>query len=107
MSIKGDYYLDEDFEMTIVNGDFQVNEDTQQDVNFIIQTNIGQIRYLPTYGVGIQNYLNSNDSLSVKRKIIEQSKKILVDINKVYVDFSDDTWDIEVSVKKINSSNAE
>jgi hypothetical protein len=104
--MKGDFNLTEDFEFTFVNGDFQITENTQQDANLVLLTNAGQIRNLPVYGVGIDNYLNSNDALGLKRKIIEQTNNILVDINNIYVDFTTGEWDIEISVKKINTTNA-
>jgi len=101
--MKGDFKLDEDFEMEFYNGDFLVSDNTQQDVNLIVNVNPGQIRPLLTYGVGAEDFLNSNEALSFKRKVIEQCKKIDVKINKVYVDIDSNEWSVEISVKKINS----
>lgn len=61
-------------DVIIQNGDFLVDESSQQEGENILLANPGQILLNPLLGVGIGNYLKSTSSLKMLKSIRENMK---------------------------------
>jgi hypothetical protein len=68
-----DIYLDDDQDLSFSQGDFLVANTNEQNVELIVNTNLGSWKNYPFVGVGIANYLgNNNINLDLKTKIVDQ-----------------------------------
>ncbi|CAB4128048.1 hypothetical protein UFOVP105_14 [uncultured Caudovirales phage] len=72
MAIFKDIITDNDFDLSIVNGDISVLESDSQHIDHIITADKGHFRQFPLVGVGIVNFLNS----STEEQEIRQSIKL-------------------------------
>ena len=57
-----DVTIGEDFDLSLENGDFLLSESTEQSLQMLTLANKGEWRETPQAGVGIVNYLNSQDT---------------------------------------------
>ncbi len=57
-----DILLDEDGDLLIVNGDFVIGESIDQEVGLILQSNKGEYKEFPTFGLNLIELINSNTS---------------------------------------------
>lgn len=72
MAVK-DITLESDYDLSISNGDFRVNDSDAQHIQLICDTWVGSWKQFPLVGVGIRNYKNSaGQSLALKRAIAIQ-----------------------------------
>jgi len=55
--------------LTFRNGNFVIDTSNRQEINLLLQENIGGFRKNPLLGVGMINFLNSNDLTDLKRII--------------------------------------
>lgn len=71
MAVKDIILLDND--LSIINGDFSVQESDSQHIELIINTYLGSWKQYPLCGVGITNFVNSSgQQLALKRAISVQ-----------------------------------
>ena len=75
-----DFLLNNNFELNIVNGDFNIGNTDLQNVNLIIRLQPGQLRSDPTLGVGIENQLlgviDSKTRTLINRELDKDGYKI-------------------------------
>ncbi len=81
-----DLFLDEDNDLTILNGDFRIDESEMQEVANILQLNQGELKSDPILGPNLIMMINSKAS---KKDIQRKVKLHLQRDNKVYEDIQD------------------
>lgn len=64
-----DLLLDENDDLSIIDGDFEIGEDTQQRVQLILQASQGHFKQYPLCGVGLQSALGGGLTSELKQKI--------------------------------------
>jgi hypothetical protein len=64
-----DLLLNEDNDLDIVDGDFVVGDETQQQINSILEAQQGHFKQSPLLGVGIRQMLNGGLKGELKRNI--------------------------------------
>lgn len=68
-----DFFLDDDLDLTIVNGDFALSDTEVQDIDLIINSQKGAWKEHPLTGVGIHQLIKSRATeVRIKRDINEQ-----------------------------------
>ena len=83
-----DIILDTDYDITIEDGDFKLDESVQQEVECILKAKPGQYYQWPLLGVGIEQYRKKpiNDTRDIEQSIRVnlESDSILAKNLKVY-----------------------
>lgn len=69
-----DILVNTDYDLNIVNGDFQISESSDQNIEFIFKTNPGDFKEHITTGIAIQKSKNSNIDRFLDRTIRVQMK---------------------------------
>ena len=69
-----------------VGGDFAIGDATLQHQKDLLDANKGEYKESPTIGVGIQNYLNSEDAADIIREIKDQFLKDGMRVNIIEAD---------------------
>ncbi|MFT5890171.1 MAG: hypothetical protein ACI9Y7_000260 [Dokdonia sp.] len=72
-----DFIIEDDLE--IENGDFHVDEASQQNLTHILLSQKGSFKEFPVLGVGLTRYLNSPDSTARLRLENEIDKQLIYD----------------------------
>ena len=72
-----DFIIEDDLE--IENGDFRVDEASQQNLTHILLSQKGSFKEYPVLGVGLTRYLNSPDSTARLRLENEIDKQLIYD----------------------------
>jgi hypothetical protein len=71
MATFKDIITNDDFDLSIVNGDISILESDSQHIDHIITADKGHFRQFPLVGVGIVNFINSSSSEQEIRQIIK------------------------------------
>ena len=83
-----DFVIEEDIE--IKDGDFRVDEASQQNLTHILLSQKGSYKEFPILGVGLSRYLNSPDSTARLRLENEIDKQLIFDnFNVTTLDVND------------------
>ncbi len=72
-----DFIIEDDLE--IANGDFRIDEASQQNLTHILLSQKGSFKEYPVLGVGLTRYLNSPDSTARLRLENEIDKQLIYD----------------------------
>ncbi|WP_299212742.1 hypothetical protein [uncultured Dokdonia sp.] len=72
-----DFIIEDDLE--IKNGDFRIDEASQQNLTHILLSQKGSFKEYPILGVGLTRYLNSPDSTARLRLENEIDKQLIYD----------------------------
>lgn len=72
-----DFIIEDDLE--IENGDFRIDEASQQNLTHILLSQKGSFKEYPILGVGLTRYLNSPDSTARLRLENEIDKQLIYD----------------------------
>jgi hypothetical protein len=78
-----DILCDEAGELACVNGDMVTGDATWQHQADLLMANEGSFKETPTTGVGLDNFLNSEDPAEMLRKIRIQFQKDGMEVTKV------------------------
>ena len=70
--MPNDILLDENFDISIDNGDFGIGESTEQNQRTLLFSDKGQFKSSPTTGVGTRRYLESFKVDDLAREIRQQ-----------------------------------
>ena len=73
MTTYQDIMLDSNYDLAIQNGDFVIGESSQQEINLMFQTFIGNWFEYPLAGVGILQYLHGAAPANQIEQIIKQA----------------------------------
>lgn len=73
MTTYQDIMLDQNYDLIIKNGDFVTGESSQQEVNLMLQTFVGNWFQYPLAGAGILQYLRGNTQAIQIEQIIKQA----------------------------------
>ena len=65
-----DFLTDQSGDLRIGNGDFVVGESADQEVEIIVCAHPGEMRFDPTLGTGISDYLSGPLDLARVRKVV-------------------------------------
>ena len=72
-----DFIIEDDLE--IMNGDFRIDEASQQNLTHILLSQKGSFKEYPILGVGLTRYINSPDSTARLRLENEIDKQLIYD----------------------------
>jgi hypothetical protein len=73
--MANDILLDEDGDLSIVNGDFVIGESLDQEVAAILQLNKGDLKEFPVLGPNLVQLINSNTSAIELKQLIKTELK--------------------------------
>jgi len=78
--MTGDFTLDDDGDLKISNGDFEISDATEQNILSILATSPGDYKQFPFVGIAYVQNLHSNDDESL---VINLKKQLEVDGMKI------------------------
>ncbi|RTL47463.1 MAG: hypothetical protein EKK39_14255 [Sphingobacteriales bacterium] len=67
-----DILLDNNLDIAIQNGDFVVGECTQQNQQLLLMAGKGTFKEFPTTGVGLNDFIESEDTVGLLREVKAQ-----------------------------------
>jgi hypothetical protein len=92
-----DIQLTSTFELNVVNGDFAVGENLKQAQMLLLHTNKGEWKEHPTMGVGVPNFIETNNMHELSREIREQFSQDGMKVDSVHINGS--TLNVEAEWK--------
>jgi len=78
-----DLILDINYDLDFYDGDFIIEDSNNQEIELICLNNYGHLRQYPTFGVGINKFLNGQWSQEVKNLISKALESDGFEINSI------------------------
>jgi len=98
--IERDFELNEDenFDITIKNGDFSIFFNSNQEiVHTILVSNIGEFKMKPDLGIGIDKMLNGKSTIAQKRAIRKGLEKDGFDVQDLQINLTNENFNINTN----------